>query len=254
MTCSSAFDDFPQLHILEMAPVGCCWHEHKMTGLKHNVTSMCLVGDSVWFGDNLGFVHAYSADAGCNKLFTYKMEPDEMEDAAPVRSIHYLSAISRACVAMHNGRMFLCASDVVPSASEGCEGTFLITELGSATCIHSVTSITKSDSSSLVEIWCGESHGAISVFTLRDGIVTSQEVINHNDPVVENVEVFQVRKYFNFSPLSLPPFLFSHSFSPSPSVVTDPGIGNQRSDSLALFCGRKKIRIFKARIRIFVAR
>jgi hypothetical protein len=38
------------------------------------------------------------------------------------------------------------------------------------------------------------------------------------------------------------------------SVVTDPGIGIQRSDSLALFCGRKKIRIFKARIRIFVAR
>jgi hypothetical protein len=38
------------------------------------------------------------------------------------------------------------------------------------------------------------------------------------------------------------------------SVVTDPGIGIQRSDSMALFCGRKKIRIFKARIRIFVAR
>ena len=46
---------------------------------------------------------------------------------------------SRACVAMHNGRMFLCASDVVPASTEGCEGTFLITELGSATCIHSVT-------------------------------------------------------------------------------------------------------------------
>ena len=65
-----------------------------MTGLKHNVTSMCLVEGSVWFGDNLGFVHAYSA-AGCSKLFTYKMEPDQMEDAAPVRSIHYLAAIRR---------------------------------------------------------------------------------------------------------------------------------------------------------------
>ena len=91
---------------------------------------------------------------------------------------------------MHNGRMFLCASDVVPASTEGCEGTFLITELGSATCIHSVTSLEKSRSA--VEIWCGESHGAISVFTMRDGVVTSQEVINHNGPVVENVEVFQV--------------------------------------------------------------
>ena len=67
-----------------------------MTGLKHNVTSMCLVEGSVWFGDNLGFVHAYSAAAGCfAKLFTYKMEPDQMEDASPVRSIHYLAAIRR---------------------------------------------------------------------------------------------------------------------------------------------------------------
>jgi hypothetical protein len=37
------------------------------------------------------------------------------------------------------------------------------------------------------------------------------------------------------------------------SVVMDPGIGIQRSGSLALFCERKKIRIFKVRIRIFVA-
>jgi guanylate kinase len=35
------------------------------------------------------------------------------------------------------------------------------------------------------------------------------------------------------------------------SVVTDPRIGVQRSHSLALFCERKKIRIFEARIRIF---
>ena len=55
-----------------------------------------------------------------------------------------------------------------------------------------MSSLVKSESASHVEIWCGESHGAISVFTMRDGVVTSQEVINHNDPVVENVEVFQV--------------------------------------------------------------
>ena len=54
-----------------------------------------------------------------------------------------------------------------------------------------VTSLVKSKSAH-VEIWCGESHGAISVFTMKDGVVTSLEVVNHNDPVVENVEVFQV--------------------------------------------------------------
>ena len=54
------------------------------------------------------------------------------------------------------------------------------------------SSLVKANSAAHVEIWCGESHGAISVFTMRDGVVTSQEVVNHNDPVVENVEVFQV--------------------------------------------------------------
>ena len=44
----------------------------------------------------------------------------------------------------------------------------------------------------LTEIWCGLSHGIISVFTLKDGVVTGQQVINHNDPMVENVEVLQV--------------------------------------------------------------
>lgn len=189
MTCSSAFDERPQLHVLEVNPLG--WQDHLIlkTNLTHNVTSMCLVNNSaVWFGDNLGFIHAYSTTQ-YSRIFSYKMEPDELEDAAPVRSIHYLPDIQRVCVAMHNGRMFLCCANVIPRAEEGCEGTFLITELGSATCIHCVTSINRGKS---VEIWCGESHGALSVFTLKDGIVTSQEVINHHDPVIENIEVLHV--------------------------------------------------------------
>ena len=41
---------------------------------------------------------------------------------------------------------------------------------------------------------CGESHGAIAIFTLTgsSGVVTSQEIINHNDPVIENVEVLHI--------------------------------------------------------------
>ncbi len=45
---------------------------------------------------------------------------------------------------------------------------------------------------SSAEIWCGESHGSVSVFTLTEGVVTSQEVLNHHDPVVENAEVLQI--------------------------------------------------------------
>ena len=115
-----------------------------------------------------------------------------MEEPSPVRSIHYLQNIKRVCVAMHNGRLFLCDADVIPSSQSGGEGTFLVTELAAESCIHSVSSISRAASGSLTEIWCGLSHGVISVFTLKDGVVTGQQVINHNDPVIENVEVLQV--------------------------------------------------------------
>ena len=90
---------------------------------------------------------------------------------------------------MHNGRLFLCDADVIPSSQSGGEGTFLVTELAADSCIHSVASI---HNNNLTEIWCGLSHGVISVFTLKDGVVTGQQVINHNDPMIENVEVLQV--------------------------------------------------------------
>ena len=69
------------------------------------------------------------------------MEPDLMEEKSPVRSIHYLPKIQRVCVAMHNGRLFLCDADVIPSSQSGGEGTFLVTELGAESCIHSLASM-----------------------------------------------------------------------------------------------------------------
>ena len=82
MTVSSAFDDHPQLHVLEVNRLG--WQDHTTlkTSLSHNVTSMCLVNDVIWFGDNLGFIHAYSSTK-YSKLFTYKMEPDALEVNLP---------------------------------------------------------------------------------------------------------------------------------------------------------------------------
>ena len=68
----------------------------------------------------------------------------------------------------------------------------------SASCIHSVASIHRG---LFAEIWCGESHGSVSVFTLTEGVVTSQDVLNHHDPVVENAEVLQIVAAVN-SPLA----------------------------------------------------
>lgn len=42
------------------------------------------------------------------------------------------------------------------------------------------------------ELWCGESHGNISIFTIRENIVTSQEVVNHYDPIIDNLDVLHL--------------------------------------------------------------
>ena len=113
------------------------------------ITSMCQVEGYIWIGDNAGFIHAFDYNSFA-LIFSYKMEPDLMEEPSPVRSIHYLQNIKRVCVAMHNGRLFLCDADVIPSSQSGGEGTFLVTELASDSCIHSVASIHYQN---LTEIW-----------------------------------------------------------------------------------------------------
>ncbi len=97
MGVSSAFEDYPQLHILEAGTLG--WQDHLIlsgahmesaadkssssssskdrplisstvdSGLGHSVTSMCLVNDLVWMGDHLGYIHAYSTQVGKLVLF-----------------------------------------------------------------------------------------------------------------------------------------------------------------------------------------
>jgi hypothetical protein len=67
------------------------------------------------------------------------MEPDGGNDLSPVRAIHFLPELRRTCVAMHNGRMFLCNCDVRPTSEVGGEGTFLVTELGRFVHFHLVT-------------------------------------------------------------------------------------------------------------------
>lgn len=264
LACSSGFspaDQSSQLQILEIDGQGGCWQglKYLSRGDKNKkpsacqpektwsaITCMCLVNeDTVWVGDNAGFIHSYLTGAGGTSshqddssgttlssyslLFSYKMEPEGIVDEegapSPVRAIHPVPDLGRVCVAMHNGRMFLCCSDVVPASTVGCEGSFVVTELGTSSCIHSVASIVTVgplfrremdndgaeqqqnvatvDDEIEVEVWCGQSHGSITVYTLTGSgaVVTSQEVVNHHDPVVENVEVLQI---VSASPSNLP--------------------------------------------------
>lgn len=44
----------------------------------------------------------------------------------------------------------------------------------------------------ICELWCGESNGSISIFTIRENIVTSHEIVNHYEPMIENINVLNL--------------------------------------------------------------
>jgi serine/threonine protein kinase len=121
---SSGFSDKSQLHVVEVVDdlnhVG--WQEDtviKSSDKIDGITSMCLVTpNNVWIGDNAGYVHGFDL-ATYALLFSYKMEPDVQEEPSPVRSIYFLEDIKRVCVAMHNGRLFLCDAEVIPTSQSG---------------------------------------------------------------------------------------------------------------------------------------
>ena len=70
------------------------------------ITSLCQVQNHVWIGDNAGFIHAFEVSS-YTMIFSYKMEPDLMEEPSPVRSIHYLPHIQRVCVGMFSHKKSL---------------------------------------------------------------------------------------------------------------------------------------------------
>ena len=45
---------------------------------------------------------------------------------------------------------------------------------------------------STLELWSGQSGGIVSIFNLCKGHVTSQEVLLHNDPLSQKLDVQQV--------------------------------------------------------------
>nr|CAD7405213.1 unnamed protein product [Timema poppensis] len=42
------------------------------------------------------------------------------------------------------------------------------------------------------ELWCGETHGQISIFSIRENIVSSHDIVNHFEPVIENINVLNL--------------------------------------------------------------
>ena len=174
-----------QLNVLDANQGNWLNHFIQKEKLTDSITSMTTVQDAIWVGTSQGEIHSYSSST-YRKIFSYQMDPGA-EIPSPIRSLYFIRSSGRVVVALHNGRIFLCQSDMIPAKSTGGEGTFILTELGTSGCVHCVTSILQDDKK--VEVWCGQSQGAVAIFSLTDSVVTSQDIVHHN---LEAGEVMQV--------------------------------------------------------------
>ncbi|RZF41154.1 hypothetical protein LSTR_LSTR013926 [Laodelphax striatellus] len=157
--------------------------------LPEEPTAACLVGNSVWLGDCKGQIHAYFV-GDCTHIFSYALDPDSPDNAG-VCAILHLERQSRVAVGLCNGRVFLVRDDLSPAAPTMAEGSFVMSELGSSSVLHAITAV-YTDNDNECQLWCGESDGALSVYTMHENIVTGHKVLNHYEPIIANVHVHQI--------------------------------------------------------------
>ncbi|CAG0916811.1 unnamed protein product [Notodromas monacha] len=161
-----------------------------LTDVGDAITAIEAVDDLIWCGDLRGTLHVYCATR-CTHVFDYTLEPDAPEPS-PVRCMVHIQTLHRVGVALGNGRLFLCRSDVRPSSPTRGEGLFIMTELagGPSGTLFSLSSRILSETEA--QLWCGQGRGMVSVFTLRSGMVTSQETLEHSNPLIDQVDVLHI--------------------------------------------------------------
>ncbi|CAG4936619.1 unnamed protein product [Parnassius apollo] len=110
------------------------------------VTAMCRVGNTMWLGDSVGRVSVYSVST-CEMLWRARVAEAVGGGVCGVRALLPLPAHRRVALAAHAGRLFL-----VTSHKPEAEGSFVLTELGTATELCCLAAVPTSDG---VEVWAG---------------------------------------------------------------------------------------------------
>ncbi|XP_075989581.1 leucine-rich repeat kinase isoform X2 [Anticarsia gemmatalis] len=110
------------------------------------VTAMCRVGNKMWLGDSAGRISVYSSST-CALIWTVRVQ--EAVGGAPsgVAALQPLKHLHRVAVALSCGRLFL-----VTSHRPEAEGSFVLTELGTATELCCLTAVPTPHG---WEVWAG---------------------------------------------------------------------------------------------------
>ncbi|CAB3231871.1 unnamed protein product [Arctia plantaginis] len=110
------------------------------------VTAICRVGNKMWLGDSAGRISVYSSST-CALIWTVRVQ--EAVGGAPsgVAALQPLNQLHRVAVALSCGRLFL-----VTSHRPEAEGSFVLTELGTATELCCLTAVPTPHG---WEVWAG---------------------------------------------------------------------------------------------------
>lgn len=162
------------------------WQSYGAIPFSIPTTAVAQVNNEIWVGDKEGNLHAYQ-NGTCASLWNYSLGD------APVVDILPLEGFNRVAIGLENGRLFLVRDDVSPSSQFMAEGSFVMTELGSSEHLYSLTNL-KVDKN-VSELWIGEATGFISIFTIRDEIVSGHDRVNHYNPIIEKVERVHLVSY-----------------------------------------------------------
>ncbi|XP_050524105.1 leucine-rich repeat serine/threonine-protein kinase 1 isoform X2 [Daktulosphaira vitifoliae] len=150
------------------------WFHYRSKTITHKVTVLCTIDEfSIWLGDTEGQIHAYSSN-DCKHIFSYKLINDDQKVA--VKCITILKDRHRIAIGLENGRIFLVRNDMSPLAPTMGEGSFVMSELGSSTVLFCFIAV---NSNKNCELWCGENHGQISVYTIKQNVAINYEVLEH---------------------------------------------------------------------------
>ncbi|XP_076373717.1 leucine-rich repeat kinase isoform X2 [Tachypleus tridentatus] len=179
------------------------WQNHKTIMTEQaTITSMCIVENRVWLGDSRACIHVYSGSHH-SELCAFSLDPDSTSHCA-VRSMTHLPELGVVAIATSSGHLWMCSTKVqsvegdghheeesTPSAEENMSERKKIWELGSnGNPIFCVIGLKLKECRS--ELWCGQTQASVTIFTLHNSIVTSQEVLNHFDPVLDPLDVTQL--------------------------------------------------------------
>ncbi|XP_068625771.1 leucine-rich repeat serine/threonine-protein kinase 1 [Battus philenor] len=128
------------------------------------VTAICRVGGAMWLGDSVGRVFVYSASS-CALLWSVPLQEVVGGAVGGVRALRALPALRRVALAAAAGRLFL-----VTSHKPEAEGSFVLTELGTATELCCLATV---PTDSGVEVWAGGD--GLSAYTVCEEGVSAAE-------------------------------------------------------------------------------